>query len=197
MAGFLLHRRRSIYQEFYQVTSEFAPIRVLPISSLDPEKEHSGALTYVPLRVAYVPGIQNAARVGGGGGMVYWFHEFRRFSGRMDIVCAVQVASRRRGIHCDMQIPRVCVCVRAPIDIERRFKPLISPKYLSLQRNAITFRVPIPTDTPAASTPSVHRATSLMRIQRYINGRMVHEWRVNNIGEMIGTRAWSRASLRR
>lgn len=70
MAGFLLHRRRSIYQEFYQVTSEFAPIRVLPISSLDPEKEHSGALTYVPLRVAhaYVPGIQNAARVGGGGG---------------------------------------------------------------------------------------------------------------------------------
>lgn len=113
MAGFLLHRRRSIYQEFYQVTSEFAPIRVLPISSLDPEKEHSGALTYVPLRVAYVPGIQNAARVGGGGGMVYWFHEFRRFSGRMDIVCAVQVASRRRGIHCDMQIPRVCVCARA------------------------------------------------------------------------------------
>lgn len=89
----------------------------------------------------------------GGGkeeGMVYWFHEFRRFSGRMDIVCAVQVASRRRGIHSDMQIPCVCVerDVGVPIDIERRFKPLISPKYLSLQRNAITFRVPIPTDTP-------------------------------------------------
>lgn len=81
--------------------------------------------------------------------MVYWFHEFRRFSGRMDIVCAVQVASRRRGIHSDMQM---CVCaerdVDVAIDIERRFKPLISPKYLSLQRNAITFRVPIPTDTP-------------------------------------------------
>lgn len=28
--------------------------------------------------------------------------------------------------------------------IERRFKPLISPKYLSLQWNAITFRVSIP-----------------------------------------------------
>lgn len=79
MAGFLLHRRRSIYQEFYQVTSEFAPIRVLPISSVDPEKEHSGALTSpAPLRVAhaYVPDIQNAARVergrreGGGDGVL-------------------------------------------------------------------------------------------------------------------------------
>lgn len=51
--------------------------------------------------------------------MAYRFHEFRRFSGRMDIVCAVQVASRRRGIRSDMQIPCAERDVDVAIDIER------------------------------------------------------------------------------
>lgn len=49
-------------------------------------------------------------------------------------------------------VARVYVCAARNRDwaidryrIERRFKPLdLAPKYLSLQRNAITFRVPIP-----------------------------------------------------